>query len=77
MPSRPGRPRADAIVRPNEHVANVYRIIAICVATDELSINEGTPIPTPVVGAQWIGKGAGGRRKEGWRKRSRRSLREE
>jgi hypothetical protein len=77
MPPRPGRPRADAIVRANKHITSVHRIVAIRVPANEFSIDERTPIPAPMVGAQGVGEGAGRGREEGGRKGSRGSFRKE
>lgn len=77
MSSRASRPGTDAVVGANKRITNVHSIVAICVAAYQLAIDKGASITAPVVGAEGVGEGAGWRREEWGRERSRGSLREE
>lgn len=70
----PLRPRSDAIVDADKVLARIDGVVAICAPTYELTVDQDT---ASVVGAERVGKGAGGRREKGRRERARRALREE
>lgn len=61
MASRPGAPRADAVVDADEVVAGEDGVVAVCAAAEGLAADEAGG----VVGAQCVGEGAGGRGEEG------------
>lgn len=63
MPALPCRPRAYAVVRADEVIADQHGVIAVGNAADHLTIHPGPPVAALVVGAQRLGE-AGGREAE-------------
>lgn len=75
MPALPRRPRAHAVVRADEVIANQHGIIPVGDAADHLTIHPGPPVAALVVGAQRLGEAGGRQTEEGRREGATRPLR--
>lgn len=74
MTSLPCRPRPHAVISPDEVVAHEHGIVPIRYAPDHLAIDKRSPVPAPIVCAQWIRERARRVGQEGRGKGTRRSL---
>lgn len=74
MPTRASCPSSYSIVGAYEIIASINSVVAVCLASDQLSVDKDAAITTLVMCTQGIGKGDGRWRGKGRRKWSRWAL---